>query len=151
MPVHDKHILVLHGPDYPVWSEVFNSLARQDWIVHHCDSELHLVSQLGQVRGAQVLSVGSVESVTARPGRLLAWLMQRGVTCCAWATRLSSWDLIEQVQSLGVPVFTHKEAFHAWVKCLERVLSGQATESVLATAPVSDAELAALFGDEGDA
>lgn len=152
MPVHDKHILVLLGPGHQVWTKVFNSLTQADWTVHHCDSELRLVSQLGQVCGALVLCVGSIESVTMRPGQLLAWLMSRGVTCCAWATRSSSWDLIEQVQSLGVPVFTRKEAFNAWIKRLECVPAGEIKgESTYVTHTVSDAELAALFGDDGDA
>ncbi len=90
MPVHDKHILVLHGPVHRSWDEVFNSLVQQDWTVHHCDSELLLVARLGRVPDSHVLCVGSVESLMAKSGRLLAWLRQRGVDCCAWATRGSS-------------------------------------------------------------
>ncbi|MCF7972876.1 MAG: hypothetical protein K9N55_03575 [Phycisphaerae bacterium] len=151
MPVHDKHVLVLHGPLHQVWTEVFNALAHEGWTLHRCDSDLLLVSQLGQVSGTLVLCVGSIESLCARPGRLLGWLRHRGVTCCAWATRSSSWEMIEQVQAIGVPVFTRIEAFNAWVGRLECVLPGRAAESGPGTHTVSDAELALLFGDEGDA
>ncbi len=148
MPVHDKHILVLHGPVHRSWDEVFNSLVQQEWGIHHCDSDLHLVARLGHVTDTLVICMGSVESLTARPGRLLTWLKQRGVVCSAWATRSSSWDRIEQIQSLGVPVFTRKEAFNAWVKRLENARPGQAGGVILRENPlVSEAELAALFGD----
>jgi hypothetical protein len=149
MPVHDKHILVLHGPVHRSWDEVFNSLVQQAWAVHHCASDLLLVTRLGQVTDPLVLCVGSVESLTAKSGRLLAWLRQRGVPCCAWATRSSSWDMIEQVQSLGVPVFTRKEAFNVWVERLEN--AGQGTDVLPCESHiVTDAEMSALFGDDGD-
>ena len=150
MPVHDKHVLVLHGPAHQAWAEVFNSLAQQHWIVHHCESDLCLASRLGQVSGISVLCVGSIESMTAKPGQLLAWLKKQGVICCAWATRSSAWDMIEHVQSLGVPVFTRKEAFNDWVGRMGTSRSEQGIKSVLSMPSVSDAELAALFGDDGD-
>ena len=150
MSVHDKHVLVLHGPAHQAWAEVFNSLAQQNWIVHHCESDLCLVSRLGQVSGMSVLCVGSIESMTAKPGQLLPWLKKQGVTCCAWATRSSAWDMIEHVQSLGVPVFTRKEAFNSWVGRLQNNPSDQPAKPVFLTPSVSNAELTALLGDDGD-
>ncbi len=150
MPVHDKHALVLHGSARQVWREVFNTLAQAGWEVHDCDSDLLLVSQLGQITQGGVLCVGSVESLPRKPGRLLAWLLQRGVTCCVWATRASVWDVIEEVQSYGVPVFTRKEAFDAWLKRLERTWPAPAGRILESDRRVSGAELAILFGDDQD-
>ena len=150
MSVHDKHVLVLHGPVDQVWQAVFGALAQTDWVVHDCDSELHLASTLGQITGRFVLCVGSVESLPPKPGRLLVWLTQRGVKCCVWATRHSLWDIIEQVQSFGVPVFTRKEVFDAWVKRLESVLPAPNVDSSGEDHMISDEELAALFGEDRD-
>ena len=150
MPVHGKHVLVLHGPAPQVWREVFNALAQTGWEVHDCDSDLLLVSQLGQIAGGGVLCVGSVESLPPKPGRLLAWLLERGVTCCVWATRASAWDVIEEVQSYGVPVFTRKEAFDAWLKRVEGLWPAPAARTLDPDHRVSEAELAILFGDDQD-
>jgi hypothetical protein len=147
MPVHDKHVLVLHGPAPQVWHEVFETLGHTGWAVHDCHSDLLLVSQLGQISGRVVLGVGAVESQPPRPGRWLAWLTERGVNCCVWATRDSAWDVIEQVQAYGVPVFTRKEAFDVWVKRLEGALPVSAAATHDVDHRVSEAELAALFGD----
>ena len=49
MPVYGKHVLVLHGPVRHVWCEVFSGLDEAGWWVHNCDSDLLLVSQLGQI------------------------------------------------------------------------------------------------------
>jgi hypothetical protein len=150
MPVHDKHVLVLRGPAPQVWDEVFNALAQTGWEVHDCDSDLLLVSTLGQISGGFVLCVGSIESLPPKPGRVLGWLTQRSVKCCVWATRASAWDVIEQVQSFGVPVFTRKEAFDAWVKRLDVVVPVPASNALDADHRVSAAELAALLGDDCD-
>ncbi|NQV31173.1 MAG: hypothetical protein HQ515_00680 [Phycisphaeraceae bacterium] len=150
MPVHDKHVLVLHGPMHHVWQEVFTTLVETGWVVHDCDSDLLLVSELGQITGSFVLCIGSVESLPAKPGRLLTWLMQHGVKCCVWATRHSAWDEIEQVQSFGVPVFTRKEAFDAWIKRLVSVLPAPIEDLPVEDHTVSDSELAALFGEHQD-
>lgn len=150
MPGCDKHVLALRGPVHEVWRGVFNAMSRSGWEVHECDSDLLLVSRLGQVTGRLVLCVGSIESLPPRPGRLLSWLTQRGVTCCVWATRHSSWEQFEQVQSLGVPVFTRREAFDAWVEHLERALPVSSEDLPREDHVVSDAELAVLFGDHGN-
>ena len=150
MPVHEKHALVLHGPVHHVWQEVYSALAQTDWVVHDCDSDLLLVSRLGQITGGFVLCVGSVESLPPKPGRLLTWLTEHGVTCCVWATRQSSWDVIEQVESFGVPVFTRKEAFDAWVKRLGSVLPAPSVDLSNEDHMVSNSELTALFGDYQD-
>ncbi|MCP4453689.1 MAG: hypothetical protein GY809_19690 [Planctomycetes bacterium] len=147
MPVHDKHVLVLRGPGPQVWHEAFNGLERTGWTVHDCGSELLLAAQLGQISGRFVLCVGSVESLRPKPGQLLAWLAQRGVRCCVWATRASAWDMIEQVQSFGVPVFTRKEAFDDWVKRLEGSVPAPASNAPDSAHSVSEAELAVLLGD----
>lgn len=150
MPVHDKHVLVLRGPMHHVWHEVFATLVERDWVVHDCDSDLLLVSQLGQITGSFALCIGSVESLPPKPGRLLTWLMQRGVKCCVWATRQSSWEKIEQVQSSGVPVFTRKEAFDAWIDRLVSALPASIEDSPVEDSTVSNSELAALLGEHQD-
>lgn len=150
MPVVDKHVLVLHGPVRQVWHEVFGALADTGWVVHNCDSDLLLASQLGQIAGPFVICIGAVESLPTRPERLLAWLTERAVDCCFWATRHSSWDVVEQVQSFGIPVFTRKEAFDAWIRRLEGVMPECASAVQDEGSVVSDEELAALFGEDLD-
>ena len=148
MPVFEKHVLVLHGAVRQVWHEVFGALTETGWVVHNCDSELLLVSQLGQITGRFVICIGAVESLPARPEPLLTWLTDNGVNCCFWATRRSSWDLIEQVQSFGIPVFTRKEAFNTWIRYLEDMIPEHAVGAQEGDPTVSDEELAALFGEE---
>ena len=66
MSVFDKHVLVLHGPVRQVWHEVFGALTETGWLVHNCDSDLLLASQLGQIAGSFVICIGAVESLPAR-------------------------------------------------------------------------------------
>lgn len=149
MPAHDKHILVLQSATDHVWDEVFKSLAHQGWTVHICPSDVYLVSQLGQLPIESSLCIGSVEDLTVYPNQIVPWLVSHRVTCCAWAMHASTWDLIEQVQSRGLPVFTRKEAFNAWIKHQFQLIRDKQGDTFV-TQTVSHEEMIALFGDDGD-